>query len=97
METRTSRSQRSSRFMLIFLLFQSFWMSAQQNTLSKKLGISGDEMNSVYIIGGVLVFGIGVYVIYSIIERNRKEETPTNRRSVSHRHHHHHRVVKKSA
>jgi ABC-type nickel/cobalt efflux system permease component RcnA len=72
-------------------------MNAQQSNMTKKLGISGDEMNSLYIIGGVLVFGIGVYVIYSIIDRNRKEDKPANRRPVSHRNHHHHRVVKKSA
>ncbi len=83
--------------LVIFLIFQSVWLQAQQTqSLSKKLHISGDEMNSLYIIGGVLIFGIASYVIYSIIDKNRKVDKPANNRPVSSHRHNHHRIVKKS-
>jgi heme/copper-type cytochrome/quinol oxidase subunit 2 len=97
METRISRSQRSGILLAIFMLFHSCWMNAQQSPISKKLGLSGSEMNSVYILGGVLIVGIVGYFVYSMIDKNRKDGKPSSRRPVSHRHHHHHRVIKKSA
>lgn len=79
-------------------MLQSAWLKAEGSKgIAKKLGLSGSEMNSVYIIGGVLVMGIVGYIVYSIIEKNRKNDKPVNRHPVSHRHHHHHRVIKKSA
>jgi hypothetical protein len=99
METKSNTSAISSKLLFVFMVFQSFWLRAQEPGVSKKI-VSGDQMNSLYIIGSVLVFGVVAYFVYSIIDRNRqaKDEGKTNtRRTSSHRHHHHHRVIKKSA
>ncbi len=99
MKSTTNTLNRGGLFVFIFLMLQSFWLCAQESqSLSKKLHISGDEMNSLYIIGGVLIFGIASYIIYSIIDKNKKVDKPRNNKpATSHRNHHHHRVVKKSA
>lgn len=99
MKTKSNTSAIISKLLFVFMVFQSFWLLAQEPGVSKKI-VSGDQMNSLYIIGSVLVFGVVAYFVYSIIDRNRqaKQEGKTNtRRTTSHRHHHHHRVIKKSA
>lgn len=98
METKSNTSAFSSKLLLIFMVAQSFWLQAQEPGVSKKI-VSGDQMNSLYIIGSVLVFGVVAYFVYSMIDkrRSRNEDKPQARRPVSHRHHHHHRVIKKSA
>ena len=95
METKNSKSGFKSYLLLIFMIFQSFWLSAQGGGITKRI-VSGDEMNSLYIIGSVLAFGIISYFVYSMINKNRKTDKPANRRPVSHRSHHN-RVIKKSA
>lgn len=95
METKNSNSGFKSYLLLIFMIFQSFWLSAQEGGITKRL-VASDEMNSLYIIGSVLVFGIIAYFVYSMIDKNRKADKPVNKRSVSHRSHNH-RVIKKSA
>lgn len=62
-----------------------------------KKGFSGSNLTSLYIIGGVLGFGIIGYVIVSILSRgsNKKEQTKTSIKPHSHRYHH--RIVKKTA
>lgn len=98
METKSNTSAISSKLLFVFMVFQSFWLQAQEPGVSKKI-VSGDQMNSLYIIGSVLVFGVVAYFVYSIIDKRRAkdEDKPQTRRPVSHRHHHHHRVIKKSA
>ncbi len=98
METKSNTSVFSSKLLFVFMVFQSFWIQAQEPGVSKKI-VSGDQMNSLYIIGSVLVFGVVAYFVYSMIDkrRTRDEDKPQTRRPVSHRHHHHHRVIKKSA
>lgn len=98
MEATRNTFVRKNLLVLIIALFQSFWLSAQEAGISKKI-VSGDQMNSLYIIGSVLVFGIVAYFVYSMIDKRRSkaEDKPQPRRTVSHRHHHHHRVIKKSA
>lgn len=95
METKNSKSGFKSYLLLIFAVFQSSWLSAQGGGITKKI-VASDEMNSLYIIGSVLVFGIISYFVYSMINKNRKTDKPVNRRPVSHRSHHS-RVIKKSA
>lgn len=98
METKNHRSNRNTLLAFTLVMLQSAWLKAEgAKGLAKKMGLSGSEMNSLYIIGGVLVMGIVGYIVYSIIEKNRKDDKPVNRPPVSHRHHHHHRVIKKSA
>ncbi len=98
METKNHRSNRNTFLAFMLLMLSSVWLKAEESQgIAKKLGISGSDMNSVYIIGGVFLVGIVAYIIYSINEKNHKDDKPVNRHPVSHRHHHHHRVVKKSA
>lgn len=96
MEATRNTSARKSLLVVMIVLFQSFWLNAQEAGISKKI-VSGDQMNSLYIIGSVLVFGIVAYFVYSMIDKRRakEEDKPQPRRTASHRHHH--RVIKKSA
>jgi hypothetical protein len=99
METKSNTSVISSTLLFVFMVFQSFWLQAQEPGVSKKI-VSGDQMNSLYIIGSVLVFGVVAYFVYSMIDKHRQAkegDKPQTRRPVSHRNHHHHRVIKKSA
>lgn len=101
METKNNTSAFKSLLVLLFVVSQSFWLQAQGSRISKKI-VSGDQMNSLYIIGSVLVFGIVAYFVYSVIDKNRKAKGKEDgrsaaRRSGSNRQHHHHRVIKKSA
>lgn len=99
METKSNTSVISSTLLFVFMIFQSFWLQAQEPGVSKKI-VSGDQMNSLYIIGSVLVFGVVAYFVYSMIDKHRQakeDDKPQTRRPASHRNHHHHRVIKKSA
>ena len=98
METKSNTSVISRKLLFVFMVFQSVWIQAQEPGVSKKM-VSGDQMNSLYIIGSVLVFGVIAYFVYSMIDKRRSgnEDKSQTRRPVSHRHHHHHRVIKKSA
>jgi heme/copper-type cytochrome/quinol oxidase subunit 2 len=99
METKSNTFAFNRKLLFMFMVIQSFWLQAQEPGVSKKI-VSGDQMNSLYIIGSVLVFGVIAYFVYSMIDKNRRareEDKPQTRRPASHRHHHHHRVIKKSA
>jgi hypothetical protein len=99
MEAKSNTPTVGSKLLFVFMVFQSFWLQAQEPGVSKRI-VSGDQMNSLYIIGSVLVFGVVAYFVYSMIDKHRQArqgDKPQSRRQVSHRHHHHHRVIKKSA
>lgn len=101
METTKSTSKGGGLTLMVLSILLPLLMKAQESGRTKTLGssISKDEVNSLYIVGSVLVLGIVGYIVYSFIEKHRKQEKPTVNRHVSHRNHHHHnhRVVKKSA
>lgn len=83
----------------ILLLFASSLAFSQEK--SKFLNEKPEDLIvSGYIIGGVAIFGVLIFLISKIVAKYSKEED-TNRkitRTFSHRHHHHHnKVVKKSA
>lgn len=94
MKASKNNSTTNGIILLILSLISPILLKAEKTFRDS---ISDDETNSLFIIGGVLAFGIGFYAVYSIIEKNKKRVTHSNKRSVSHRHHSHHRVVKKSA
>ena len=94
METTKIKSVITRALLILLSLLVPVFAKAEK---SIRDSISDDETNSLYIIGGVLAFGIGFYVVYSLIEKNKKRQTPANRKPVSHRNHHHHRVLKKSS
>ncbi len=95
MKTTPKTTNSGGLFWTVLFIFSSFLIKAEETEFA--LSHRKSEMNSLYIIGGVLVMGIVSYIIYSSIDKNRKEETPAPGKRVSHKHHHHHRVVKKSS
>lgn len=89
--------------MLTALLFL-VTLSAQAITVNKfisnvKREMARDGLTGVYLIVGILGFGITLFIIVSIVNRFKKPESkPTNIKHITHRHHHHpHKIIKKSA
>lgn len=62
-----------------------------------KKGFSGSNLTSLYIIGGVLGFGILGYIIVTIASKFSKPSDNKKPVVKLHPHKHHHRVVKKTA
>lgn len=82
------------------------WGMAEDGKLAKTLGqdLVKDGFIGIYIVGGILGFGIIAFIIVSVYDKRHKDddkETHANIRHLSsHRHHHHqhpHKVIKKSA
>jgi hypothetical protein len=99
----TEKKSGLGGLMLTAMLFLIAF-SAQATTLNKfisdvKKEMSRDGMTGVYLIAGILGFGIVLFIIVSIVNKFKKPEPkPTNIKHIAHRHHHHpHRVIKKSA
>lgn len=98
MET-IKKTASGGTLLTILSLFASSLMRAQEkgkflNEKPEDLIVSG------YIVGGVAIFGVLIFVISKIVAKHNKEEDNSNKkisRSYSHRHHHHHKVIKKSA
>ena len=101
METRKNKSGYSG-FMLALLMLLST-VNAQAITVSKfidnvKREMSKDGLTGVYLIAGILGFGIVLFIIVSIVNKYRKVDSkPNNIKPINHKHHHHHRIIKKSA
>lgn len=95
----TKKATNGGTLLTVLSLFASSLMQAQEK--SKFLNEKPEDLIvSGYIIGGVAIFGILIFVISKIAARYTKEEDNSGKkitRSASHRHHHHHKVVKKSA
>ncbi len=97
MKTTIQKSGNNSILLTMLLLFVSIYSKAQgENTF---MDIVHRNMSGIYIIGGVLSFGIGLYVVSLIVSRYSKQDAdaPKNIHPISHRHKHPHRVIKKSA
>jgi hypothetical protein len=97
METTKKTSNGGTLLTILSLLFSSLAISQEKSKfLNEK---PEDLIVSAYIIGGVAIFGIIIFVISKIAAKYSKQDnsTPKITRSVSHRYHHHHKVVKKSA
>ncbi|MBP8033747.1 MAG: hypothetical protein KAZ71_04065 [Bacteroidia bacterium] len=97
METTKKTSNGGTLLTILSLLFSSLAFSQEKSKfLNEK---PEDLIVSGYIIGGVAIFGVIIFVISKIAAKYSKEDdsAPKITRSVSHRHHHHHKVVKKSA
>ena len=102
MKTTTQKNKHVRFWMFNISMLTTIALNAETtNTFTKvmKESFSGDGFISVYIIGGVLVFGIISYLIVSKIEKAEKtdEKERDNVRPISQRHHHSHRIIKKSA
>lgn len=89
-------------WMLAALLFLAT-LNAQAITVNKfisnvKREMARDGLTGVYLIVGILGFGITLFIIVSIVNKFKKPDSkPTNIKPISHRHHHHHKIIKKSA
>lgn len=97
MKTTIQKSGNKSILLTMMLLLISIYVKAEgENTF---MDIVHRNMSGIYIIGGVLAFGIGLYVVSLIVSRYSKQddEAPKNTHSITHRHKHPHRVIKKSA
>ena len=96
METTKKTSNGGTLLTILSLLFSSLAFSQEKSKfLNEK---PEDLIVSGYIIGGVAIFGVIIFVISKIAAKYSKEDdsAPKITRSVSHRHPHH-KVVKKSA
>ena len=97
MKTKIQKTGNKSILLTTFLLFISICLKAEEkNTF---MDIVHRNMSGIYIIGGVLAFGIGLYVVSLIVSRYSKQDddAPKKIHPISHRHKHPHRVIKKSA
>ena len=97
MET-TKKATNGGTLLTVLSLLASSVSQAQEK--SKFLNEKPEDLIvSGYIIGGVAIFGVLIFVISKIAAKYNKENdsAPKITRSSSHRHHHHHRVIKKSA
>ena len=84
------------------LTLLSFFVSAftkAQSTNSLLNEKPKDLYISIYIIGGVLGFGIIIFSISKLMAKYQKEDEENKKkiRPISHRQHHHQRIIKKSA
>lgn len=97
MKTTIKKSGNKSILLTMLLLFTSICLKAQEE--NKIMEIVHKNMSGIYIIGGVLAFGIGLYVVSVIVSKYSKDDdaSPKNVHPISHRHKHPHRVIKKSA
>jgi hypothetical protein len=98
METlqKTSKTRAIGAFSLL-ILGSVNTLSAGNDIMSDlQKGFSGSNLTSLYIIGGVLGFGILGYIIVSVISKYSKKEEKQKHIAKPHHHKHHHRVVKKS-
>ena len=101
MKAAAKKSGLSGLMLTAFLFLTAF--SAQATTVNKfisdvKKEMSRDGMTGVYLIAGILGFGIALFIIVSIVNKFKKPESkPTNIKHITHRHHHPHRIIKKSA
>ena len=95
----TKKTNNGGTLLTILSLFATTLGFSQEK--SKFLNEKPEDLIvSGYIIGGVAIFGILIFLISKIAAKYTKEEDANRKitRSVSHRHHHHHnKVVKKSA
>lgn len=93
----TKKTTNGGTLLTVLSLFASSLSQAQEksNFLNEK---PEDLIVSGYIVGGVAIFGILIFVISKIAAKYSKEtdSTPKITRPTTHRHHHH-RVIKKSA
>ena len=97
MET-TKKATNGGTLLTVLSLLASSLSQAQEK--SKFLNEKPEDLIvSGYIIGGVAIFGVLIFVISKIAAKYSKENdsAPKITRSPAHRHHHHHRVIKKSA
>ncbi|MBL7935598.1 MAG: hypothetical protein JNM51_07300 [Bacteroidia bacterium] len=96
MKTIKKAATRGTLLTILSLLTTSLAFSQEKSKfLNEK---PEDLIVSGYIIGGVAIFGILIFVISKIVAKYSKEEDSGRRinRQIPHRHHHH-RVVKKSS
>ena len=100
------KSRNGGLLLTCLLMLSSMFAMAEDGKLAKTLtqDLAKDGFIGVYIIGGILGFGIISFIIVSIYDKRHKDDDKdqhTNIRHLSsHRHHHHHqshKVIKKSA
>lgn len=86
-------------FLTWALTLTAFCLNAQTPEQLKAREAAHDSYIGFYIVGGILGFGIVAFIIFSIVDKYKKDdEKPNNFKHLNHhRHHHHHRVIKKSA
>jgi hypothetical protein len=101
METTFSKPVNRGFMMTLMLSILGMSANAQQsgkfvNNLTNDL--AKDSQVSLYIIGGIALFGAIIFVVAKIAAKYQKDE-PKTQRPFYHRHHHHqhHRMVKKSS
>lgn len=90
-------------YLFIFLIItKAFQAENFKNTLLKDLSSGGDI--GIYIVGGILIVGIGLYFFYNYVIKPKEEKTgsakgtPTSSFHQSHsRHHRQHRILKKTS
>lgn len=97
MKTTIQKSGNNSILLTMLLLFVSIYSKAQGE--NKFMEIVHKNMSGIYIIGGVLIVGIGLYIVSLIVSKYSKDDGANQKinQNIVHRHKHQHRVIKKSA
>ena len=101
METTFHKPKNKGFLMTSFLTILSICANAQQsgkfvNNLTNDL--TKDSAVSLYIIGGIALFGAILYFVAKKFNKEDDNSTKTPRTPFTHRHHHHqHKMVKKSS
>jgi len=95
----TKKTNNGGTLLTILSLFATTLVFSQEK--SKFLNETPEDLIvSGYIIGGVALFGILIFLTSKIVAKYSKEQDPSRKitRSASHRHHHHpNKVIKKTA
>lgn len=101
-----NKSGNGGLLLTCLLMLSSMFATAQDGKLAKTLtqDLAKDGFIGIYIIGGILGFGIIAFIIVSIYDKRHKDDDKDHHANIrhlsSHKHHHHHhphKVIKKSA
>ncbi len=87
-----------------YLLIQSTQLKASErwDSFTKNMSnyFAKDGLSSFYIIGGIAIFGVIIFVVNSIVKRRERENELKGKSNTTIRplsHHRHHRAIKKTA
>jgi hypothetical protein len=101
METTFEKTANRGFMMTIWLSVLTMCANAQESgkfVSNLTNDLAKDSQVSLYIIGGIALFGAIIFVVAKIAAKYQKDE-PKTQRPFYHRHHHHqhHRMIKKSS
>jgi hypothetical protein len=102
MNTIFRKRKFSAKLLLLILLTFSTLFSFAGGATNKMKDLISSQFNSfegIYIMGGIIVGSLLVYVISNYLMKDKESKNPTPTVPTHHHHHHrrHHRVVKKTS